>query len=201
MKIILFGAGTIGAAVEKKLAEHGHEVLVVRRGEGGLRADLTNAHSLRALFEQIGRFDAVASAAGEAVSAPLLGSTDRQWASSFASKAIGQIDLVRAALPYIADGGSFTLVTGILADEPIANSVISATVNAAVEGFVRAAAHELPRGIRINAVSPTVLAESKAYHPYFPGFVPVPAEEVAMAYLRAIATPMNGRVLKVHKTG
>jgi hypothetical protein len=38
---------------------------------------------------------------------------------------------------------------------------------------------ELPRGIRINCISPTVLAESEAYHAYFTGFTTVPAAEVA----------------------
>jgi hypothetical protein len=52
----------------------------------------------------------------------------------------------------------------------------------------------------INCVSPTVLAESLAYHPLFPGFAPVEASEVGLAYLRTIATPVNGRVIKLHKT-
>jgi NAD(P)-dependent dehydrogenase (short-subunit alcohol dehydrogenase family) len=113
---------------------------------------------------------------------------------------MGQINLVRAALPFITDHGSFTLISGIVPDEPIVGGVIMGTVNRTVEGFVRAAAFELPRGIRINCVSPTVLAESVAYHPAFPGFAPVAASEVALAYLRSIATPVNGRVIKLHKT-
>ena len=68
-----------------------------------------------------------------------------------------------------------------------------------VEGFVKAAATELPRGIRINCVSPTVLAESVAYHVFFPGFTPIPVAEVAQAYLRAIANPITGRILKLHR--
>jgi hypothetical protein len=39
-----------------------------------------------------------------------------------------------------------------------------------VEGFLTAAAVELPRGVRINCISPTVLAESVGYHAYFTGF-------------------------------
>jgi hypothetical protein len=57
-----------------------------------------------------------------------------------------------------------------------------------------------PRGVRINCISPTVLTESVAYHAYFTGFTPVPAAEVALAYLRAISTPITGRILKLHKT-
>jgi NAD(P)-dependent dehydrogenase (short-subunit alcohol dehydrogenase family) len=201
MTIILFGIGTIGAAVKATLQANGHEVRTVSRTPGAdLLADLTDAKSLRVLFEHAGAFDAVACAAGDVFPAPLDQATDEQWAKSFAAKAMGQINLVRAALPFITDHGSFTLISGIVPDEPIVGGVIMGTVNRTVEGFVRAAAFELPRGIRINCVSPTVLAESVAYHPAFPGFAPVAASEVALAYLRSIATPVNGRVIKLHKT-
>jgi hypothetical protein len=49
---------------------------------------------------------------------------------------------------------------------------------------VKGAAVELPRGLRINCISPTVLVESEAYYPNFAGFIPVPAWEVGRAYLR-----------------
>jgi NAD(P)-dependent dehydrogenase (short-subunit alcohol dehydrogenase family) len=201
MKIILFGIGTIGSAVKAMLQANGHEVRTVSRAPGAdLLADLTDAKSLRALFADAGAFDSVACAAGDVFPAPLEQATDEQWAKSFASKAMGQINLVRSALPFIADRGSFTLISGIVPDEPIAGGVIMGTINQTVEGFVRAAAFELPRGIRINCVSPTVLAESVAYHPAFPGFAQVAASDVALAYLRAIATPVNGRVIKLHRT-
>ena len=57
---------------------------------------------------------------------------------------------------------------------------IGTTINHLAEGFVKASAVELPRGVRINCVSPTVLAESVGYHEYFSGFTPVPAAEVAL---------------------
>ena len=201
MKIILFGIGTIGAAVKATLQASGHEVRTVSRTPGAdLLEDLTDVKRLRALFERAGAFDSVACAAGDVFPAPLDQATDEQWAKSFASKAMGQFNLVRAALPYIADRGCFTLISGIVPDEPIAGGVLVGTINQTVEGFVRAAAFELPRGIRINCVSPTVLAESVTYHPLFPGFSPVAASEVALAYLRAITTPVHGRVIKLHKT-
>lgn len=191
----------MGSAVKKTLQESGHDVRTVSNSRSGdLVADLTDAKSLRAVFENARAFDAVACAAGDVFPAPLEETTDEQWAKSFASKAMGQINLVRTALPFIANKGSFTLVSGILPDEPIAAGVIGGTINQTVEGFVRAAAYELPRGIRINCISPTVLAESVAYLPLFPGFAPVAASEVALAYLRAIASPINGRVIKLHKT-
>lgn len=69
---------------------------------------------------------------------------------------------------YLNEGGSITLISGIIAHEPIAQAS-AATVNAGLEGFVRAAACELGRGIRINLISPTVLSESaEAYDGFFP---------------------------------
>ena len=108
--------------------------------------------------------------------------------------------MVRAALPFIADKGLFTLVSGVLTDEVTFAGANGTTINYTVEGFVKSAAVELPRGLRINCVSPTVLTESKAYHPYFPGFTPVDVSEVAQAYVREISNPMAGRILKLHKT-
>ena len=157
--------------------------------------------SLKKLFANIGGFEAVANAAGDVFPGPFEELTDEQWAKSIAGKGMGQINLVRAALPHIADKGSFTLISGVLTDEYVYTGTIGTTINHMVEGFVKAAAVELPRGLRINCISPTVLAESVAYHAYFAGFPPVPVAEVALAFLRAISNPITGRVLKLHKTG
>ena len=201
MKVVLFGAsGTLGSAVQKALEVKGHEVIGITRKSGQFRADIQDIASLRAVYKQIGSFDHVACAAGDVFPAPLEQTTDEQWANSFNSKAIGQINLVRAAIPFIADKGSFTLVSGVLTDEITFAATIGTTINCTVEGFVKGAAVELPRGLRINCVSPTVLTESNAYHQYFPGFIPVDASEVAQAYVRAISNPMSGRILKLHKT-
>jgi NAD(P)-dependent dehydrogenase (short-subunit alcohol dehydrogenase family) len=83
------------------------------------------------------------------------------------------------------------LISGVLTDEYTAGGVIGTVINHIVEGFVKAAAVELPRGVRINCISPTVLTESVAYHPYLPGFIPVDAWEVGQAYLRAISNPIK----------
>ena len=200
MKAVVVGSGVLGSAVQQVLAEHGYEVLTVGRNSGMFQADLTDMASLTALFAKLGPVDAVANAAGDVFPAPLAQTTDDHWAKSIAAKGMGQLNLVRAALPFVADNASFTLVSGVLGDEVAPASTVGATVNRMVEGFVQAAAAELPRGVRINCVSPTVLTESVAYYEFFPGFTPVPAREVAQAYLRAIANPMTGRILKLHKT-
>jgi NAD(P)-dependent dehydrogenase (short-subunit alcohol dehydrogenase family) len=200
MRVVVIGKGTIGSAISKVLEQKGHEVVPVSRNSGKFRADISDSESLKALFSSVGSFNAVANAAGDVFPGPYEQTTDEQWEKSIKSKGMGQINLVRAALPFITDKGSFTLVSGILTDEYMHGGTIGTTINHLVEGFVKASAVELPRGVRINCVSPTVLAESVGYHEYFTGFTPVPAAEVAQAYLRAISTPITGRILQLHKT-
>jgi NAD(P)-dependent dehydrogenase (short-subunit alcohol dehydrogenase family) len=178
-----------------------HEVVSVGRKTGDHQADITDTASLKRLFANIGPFDALANAAGDVFPGPLEERTEEQWAKSIAGKGMGQINLVCAAVPHIADKGSFTLVSGVLTDEYMQAGTIGTTINHMVEGFVKAAAVELPRGVRINCISPTVLSESVSYHSYFTGFTPVPVAEVALAYLRAMSNPITGRILKLHKTG
>ncbi len=124
--------------------------------------------------------------------------TSEQFWVGLRGKLMGQINVVLAGQNYVNDGGSFTLTSGILADEPIREGANATTVNLALEGFVRGAAIELPRGIRINVVSPTVLSESmESYALYFRGFEPVIAQRAAQAYPRSVEGAQRGRVYRV----
>ncbi|RDC58176.1 short chain dehydrogenase [Pedobacter chinensis] len=196
--IVVIGAsGTIGAHLSMRLEQTGHKVIRVSRSSGDYRADITDRASLELLFKNIGTFDAVANAAGDVIALPLEQITDESINFSIANKMMGQVNLVRTALPYIANRGAFALISGVLTDEPILGGVIGTMINGAVEGFVKSAAHEMPRGIRINCISPTVLTESETYHDFFPGFIPVEASKVVTAYERALLGIVNGRIIKV----
>jgi NAD(P)-dependent dehydrogenase (short-subunit alcohol dehydrogenase family) len=198
-RIVVVGAsGTIGKAIVQRIEEKGHTAIRISRNSGDFRADILDKKSLEDVFQHIGQFDAVASAAGDARAGALETLTDADFFASIHSKMMGQINLVRAAFPFIADGGSFSLVSGILSDEPIAGGVIGTMVNGAIEGFVKALSYELPRGLRINCISPGVLAESTGYHAYFPGFIPVDGRRVAIAYERSIFGVINGRIVTVY---
>lgn len=71
-------------------------------------------------------------------------------------------------------------------------------VNGAVNAFVRAAAIEMPRGLRINAVSPGVIEEAMpAYGPFFRGFEPVPATRAALAFAKSVEGLQTGQVYVV----
>jgi NAD(P)-dependent dehydrogenase (short-subunit alcohol dehydrogenase family) len=98
----------------------------------------------------------------------------------------------------ISDGGSFTLTTGVLDREPIVAGSSASMVNGAINAFVGAAAIEMPRGQRINAVSPGVIQEAmEAYAPYFRGFESVPAARAALAYSRSVEGARTGVVFRV----
>src|SRR3984893_16720221 len=199
MKIVLIGAsGKIGELVQKAWAEARHEIVKAGRKSGDFRVETETRESVRKLYQAVGPFDAVAIAAGEVAFAPLSELTAEKWQFSLGSKLMGQISLVQEAIPFINERGSFTLVSGVLNEEPIFAGVAGATISGALEGFVRAAAVELPKGLRINVVSPTILKESEAqFGPFFPGVVPVEGWRVAQAYKRAILGVQTGRVYKV----
>jgi NAD(P)-dependent dehydrogenase (short-subunit alcohol dehydrogenase family) len=199
MKIILIGAnGTIGKLLQTAMTGAGHEIVKVGRKTGEFHVDIESRESIRQLYQAVGSFDAVAVAAGEVVFAPLSELTAENWWFSLGSKLMGQISLVQEAIPFVNERGSFTLVSGVLNDEPIFASAAAAAVSGALEGFARAAAVELPKGMRINVVSPTILKESEAqFGPLFPGVIPVEGWRVAQAYKRAILGVQTGRVYKV----
>ena len=198
MKIVVLGAtGTIGSKVVEALSPK-HEVIAVGHSQGEYRANLTDSSSLHQLFDRIGPFDALVVATGEVAFKAFNELGAEEWAVGINSKLMGQINATRAAIDYLNPGGSITLTTGILADEPIAWGTSASTVNGALEHFVAAVATELPNGIRINAVSPTLLEESvPVYGDFFPGFIPVPGARVAQAYVKSVLGVSSGEVFKV----
>ncbi|RDK02953.1 short chain dehydrogenase [Paraburkholderia lacunae] len=197
-KVVVIGAtGTLGQAVAAELKAR-HEVIEVGATRGQYRVDSTDPASIERLFREIGKVDAVVTTTGKLHFGPLPDMSVEQFWIGLRDKLMGQINVVLTAHPYVNDGGSFTLTSGIVGDEPIREGANATTVNMALEGFVRGAAIELPRGIRINVVSPTVLTESlDAFAPYFRGFEPVAGQRAALAYLRSVEGAQTGRVYRV----
>jgi NAD(P)-dependent dehydrogenase (short-subunit alcohol dehydrogenase family) len=191
--IVVGGTGTIGSAVVAALSAR-HEVVAVGRTRGAVQVDLASPDSIRAMFQAVGRFDAVISAAGQAKFGSLDDLTDADYLFSFSNKLMGQVNLVRIGCQFIADGGSFTLTSGVLSQEPMKGSASISMVNAGLEGFVRAAALELPRGIRVNVVSPPWVTETLVARKMDPS-QGMPAASVALAYLASVEGTMTGQTL------
>ncbi|MGY4662427.1 NAD(P)-dependent dehydrogenase (short-subunit alcohol dehydrogenase family) [Pseudomonas chlororaphis] len=198
MKILLIGAnGTIGSAVGKELSQR-HEIIRIGRTSGDFQVDISDSTSIRALFEQTGRFDALICAAGNVSFAPLGEMSAQHFALGLQDKLMGQVNLLLIGREFANDGASFTFTSGILNRDPIRSGASAALVNGAIDGFVRAAAIELPRGLRVNSVSPTVLEEAMdSYAPYFRGYKPVPGADVALAYAKSVEGLQTGQTFIV----
>lgn len=197
--VILIGAnGKMGQAALSGLSAH-RVITASRSGEGcDYQVDITSEASLRALFTSVGHFDAVVNTVGFCEYASFVEMTEQQWLTTVMSKMLGQISLVRIGQEYIADNGSFTLITGILNVKPIPLAIADATTSGAIDTFVKCVAYEMPRGIRINAVNPTVLEEAwDVYGEMMPGFQPVPGALVGKAFQRSVDGFINGEVLFV----
>lgn len=154
--------------------------------------------SIEKMYQAVGQFDAVVSTVGKVHFDELTKMTHEHYLVGLHDKLMGQVNLVIAGLRYINDGGSFTLTSGILSRDPIRYGSSAAMVNAAIDGFVVGSAIEMPRGIRINSVSPTILAESMdAYGDYFHGYETVTAARVALAYSKSVEGLQTGKVYQV----
>lgn len=198
MRIVVIGAtGTIGKAVVAALEDR-HELVKVGQTGGDHQVDIADSGSIRRLFDRIGRFDALVSAAGKVHFGALAELTEKKFELGLRNKLMGQVNLVLIGRDYVNDGGSFTLTSGVLSHDPIRYGASASLVNGALESFVKAAAIELDRGLRINVVSPGVLVESlPVFGEYFRGHEPVPGARVANAYVKSVEGLLTGQVLQV----
>ena len=196
MKIIIVGAsGTMGkhlaAAFEKE-----HEVITAATEGCDVQVDITSTESIENMYKKVGAFDALISTAGPTFVGPWKKLTDKEFRQGVEGKMMGQINLVLIGQHHINPKGSFTLITGALSHDPQKNFANASAANGAVEGFVRAAAIELENGIRINAVSPTVIENSPQYFPYFPGDIPVTMQQLEYGFRKSVLGANTGQVIK-----
>lgn len=195
-RIIIVGAsGTMGKYLASTF-ENEHEVVRVASKSGDYRVDITSINELEKFYKEVGQFDALVSTAGPTFVGPWKNLTDKEFRKGVEGKMMGQINLVLIGQHYIRPKGSFTLISGALTYQPQLNFANASAANGAVEGFVRGAAIELERGIRINAVSPGVIEDSPQYFPYFPGEIPVTMRQLEYAFRRSIFGASTGEIIK-----
>ena len=195
MRILVVGAtGTIGSALSDVLEQKGHHVLRVGSSSGPLKVDIADPVSIAALYAEAGVVDAVVCTAGVARFGPLGELDDEAFESSIDNKLMGQVNLVRAGLGIVTQGGSFTLTSGGLSQTPGPGTVAVSMVGAAVEAFARAAAIDLEGRYRVNVVSPGWVAESRVKA----GLAPMPgiwAKDLAEYYGDLVEGGQTGQVL------
>ncbi len=199
MKVIIVGGnGTIGRRVRDHLQAN-HEVIVAGRASGDVRVDIADSATISKMFGATGRVDAVVCIAGDAKWDRLTNLSEDDFYIGIRSKLMGQVNLVRLGLELLQENGSFTLTTGILADDPVDMTTSAAMVNGAIHSFVRAAALELGNGARINAVSAGLVEDAREkYEAYFPGHSPVSMDRVVQAYVKSILGKITGQVIRVY---
>ena len=198
MKIVIVGAlGAVGNTALEALKPR-HEVIAVGRSSGDVQADIEDIDSIRAMYRQVGKVDAVVSAVGHGHFGPVDEMTTEQFLQGINHKVLPQVNLVLEGFDYINDNGSFTLTSGVLNRDPIRGGACAAAANGALDGFVRAAAVDMPRGTRINCVSPEVLEASRErYGGFFRGHNHVSNEAVGLAYSKAVEGCLSGQVFIV----
>lgn len=193
MKIVVIGStGTLGSAVIRALRTR-HDVLGVSR-HSTPAVDIANPSTVEALFQSIAEIDAVVCCAGRAVFKPLTELSREDFDLSIKSKLMGQVGVIRAAMTRINDGGSITVTSGVLAQRPTVGSGAVSLVNAGLEGFVRVAALEAPRGLRINVVSPPWVKETLEKLGMDPSHG-IPADLAAKAYVAAVEGKFQGETI------
>ncbi len=198
MKIIIVGAtGAVGKTAVQALSGR-HEIVSVGRAGGDIQMDIEDIESIRSMYQQVGKVDAVISAIGHVHFGPVDQMTSANFMKSIGGKALPQVNLVLEGFDYVRDGGSFTLTSGVTNRDPIRGGAAASAANGALDGFVIGAAVDMPRGIRINAVSPEVLESCReAYDGFFPGHVHVSNEAVGLAFAKAVEGCLSGQVIIV----
>lgn len=198
MRIIIVGAsGTVGKAAIAGLSK-GHEIIRAGRKSGDVTVDVNDEASVAAMYAKLGKVDAVVACTGHSHFGPVVTTTPKQFRDGLQDKVMGQVNLVLLGMNHVNDGGSFTLTSGILSRDPIRQGSNAAACDGALDAFVIGAAIEMPRGIRINAVSPGLLADAaQKYDGYFPGHDPVSSRRVGLAFAKSVEGAINGQIITV----
>ena len=199
MKLLIIGGkGTIGKKVSAHFSKK-HEIIIAGRISGDVTVDIADSKSIKAMFDSIGKIDAILCIAGEAKWAPFDSLTEDDFYIGLRSKLMGQVNLVRIGQDYLNTGGSFTLTTGILADYPVVMTTSAAMVNGGIHSFVKAAALELKNEHRINVVSSGLVEDAiEKYGAYFPGHNPIPMKKVINGYIKSVEGKGSGEIIRMY---
>lgn len=125
--------------------------------------------------------------------------TEAELLKNMKGKFFGQVNLVLIGQKYVNDHASFTLTSGIFADEPAKGVTGGGVISGALHSFVLSAALELKRGMRINVVSPTIVEDSvEAFAKFFLGLKVVSMQNLSKCYIESIETSVNGKIFRAY---
>jgi len=185
MRILIIGAqGALGKIITPEFAKN-HEIVTAGRISGDFQVDIGSAESIENLFRSVEQIDACICVAGDSETCELPQLTEDHLNIGIKNKLLGEINLVLIGQKYLNDNGSFTLTSGKMGDKPIKGSAGKAFINGAINSFAMAAALDLERGLRLNAVSPAKIGK-------------VSDEAIIDAYRRSVESDVNGEVIRAY---
>ncbi|WP_433247103.1 SDR family oxidoreductase [Streptosporangium sp. CA-135522] len=171
--VIIGGTIGMGLAIAKRLVEGGAEVLLTGRNEKNLdaarhelgsrahvvRSDTAESADIaelgRTVAERLGRIDHLFVNAGIAELGPFEVVTEDAYDRQFDVNTKGAFFTVQRLAPLIEEGGSIVFTTSVADSGGTPGMGVYSASKAAVWSFAQTFAAELlPRGIRVNAVSP-----------------------------------------------
>ena len=196
--LVIGGNGTIGKKVVQALSRK-HNVKIAGRTSGDYNVDISNSESIQEMFDSVGRVNAIVNIAGDAKWDHFDKLTEEDYYIGLRSKLMGQVNLVRIGRNYLNANGSFTLSTGILADDPVKMTASAAMVNGGIHSFVKAVSLELNQGLRINVVSSGLVEDAvEKYQDYFPGHNVIPMNKVVNGYIKSIEGASTGKIIRIY---
>lgn len=167
--LVVGGSSGLGRASAAAFAASGARVTIASRSRSKLDAaaraigagaetaelDVTDDAAVDAFFAQPGEpWDHVVVTAAQAPSGPARTLPLADAYAAMNSKFWGAYRVARVAR--IRDGGSLTLVSGVLGLRPRGTSVLQGAINAALDSLARGLALELAP-VRVNSVSPGMI--------------------------------------------
>jgi NAD(P)-dependent dehydrogenase (short-subunit alcohol dehydrogenase family) len=192
--LVVGGSSGIGAACAEALAAAGWGTVVLdlkpADGADAVALDVRDRDAVFAAVAELartkGELGTVVYAAGTARVKPILEVEPREWDLVLGVNLSGAFNVLQAAAPRIAKGGSFTAISSIDSRAPVPGLAPYCASKAGLEALVRSAALELgPAGVRCNAVLPGLVRT-----PLMEGQLARPGVEdafVAQTPLRGIA--------------
>ena len=171
--VITGGSSGIGLATAKLFAAQGAKVAITGRnkenldkavaeiGNGaiGIQSDSASLADLDRLYftveEKLGRVDVPIANAAVYMLAPLADFTEEMFDQQNNVNFKGTFFTVQKALPYLNDGAAIVLISSVVNEKGIPNHSSYSATKAAVRSLGRSFSAELlPRGIRVNVITP-----------------------------------------------
>ena len=167
LRLVSLGAGRVvlGYFRNDSAAEQAAEEIRAAGAEPVLVRGNVASEKAVAEFASHGPYAALVHNAATGVIRAALETEDKHWDWTIATNSRALLSLARACAPDMEPGSSIVAISSLGATRVLENYILVGTSKAALESVVRYLAVELaPRGIRVNAVSASVVETGALEH-------------------------------------